>query len=106
MRKPPNIHKMKAEKQLLEQKILQKQSQLKKLNDRIKELEQPEEITLTDHALIRYCERKLSLKIEQLRSEILTPELQEQIKTLGKKGKFLIDGLTYVVDNNKIITIY
>ena len=34
MRKPPNIHKMKAEKQLLEQEILQKQSQLKKLNDR------------------------------------------------------------------------
>lgn len=75
MRKPIDINKMKAEKQLIEQEILQKQSQLKKLNTRIKELETPEEITLTDHALVRYCERKLELNLEQLKSEILSPKL-------------------------------
>lgn len=106
MRKPININRMKAEKELLEQEILQKQKQLKALNDKIKAQAAKADIDFTDHALIRLLERKYELDVKHLKSTIITKELTEQIKTLGGKGKFQCDDMTFVIKDNKIITVY
>lgn len=106
MRNPINIQRMKAEKEILEQEILAKQKKLKALNDKIKAQTAKAEIDFTDHALIRYLERKFDLNLKQLKTSILTTELQEQIQTLGGKGKFLCDDMTFVINENKIITVY
>lgn len=106
MRKGINLQRMKAEKELLEQEILQKQKQLKILNDKIKAQCAKADIDFTDHALIRFLERKYELNVKDLKATIITNELIEQIKTLGGKGKFQCDDLTFVINENKIITVY
>jgi len=54
---------------------------------------------ITDHALIRYLERKLGLDMDVIRAEILTDDLIAAAATLGGKctyGKFVIKDNTVV----------
>lgn len=76
-----------------------------RLTERVKILKHnvPE---VTDHAVIRYLERVRGLDIEGIRSEILSPEVIQQMEVLGTTGKFVNKNLQIVVKNNKVITVY
>lgn len=66
-------------------------------------LNKPKEgITVSDHALIRYLERKFKLDVESLKKEILTPEREAAIKMGATKIK--AEGIDFVVKNNTIVT--
>lgn len=64
-------------------------------------MEEPntDEVRVSDHALVRYMERKLGIDLEALRQEILTPELKEMIETLHS---FTYDG--FVIRDKTIVT--
>lgn len=106
MRKGPRLQEMAAEKEILEAEILSKQKKLKEINTKIKAHYAKGGIDLTDHAIVRYMERRFKINIDLLKAEILTPELLEQMKILGGRGKFISGDYTFVIENNKIITVY
>ena len=57
---------------------------------------------VSDHALLRYFERKYKIDFETIRSEMLTPTVRAAI--LAGTTVVKIDGLQYIVRDNTIIT--
>lgn len=75
------------------------------LETQIKEL-QEKELQVTEHALLRYCERILGIDIEAIKELIKSQEIKQQVEVLGINGKFVHpDGFRVVIKDNKIITI-
>lgn len=75
------------------------------LEQQLKELEE-KELQITEHALLRYCERILKINTEEIKNLILSKEILDQIKVLGINGKFVhSDGFRVVVKDNKVVTI-
>ena len=63
-------------------------------------------ISVSEHAIVRYMERAMGFDIEEIRRKIVTDELIKLHGKLGNKGKYPIgDGLRAVVDNNVVITV-
>ncbi len=61
------------------------------------------EITVTDHAFVRYLERVLDLDIIELKRKLLSDELKSMIETGA--DKVTKDGITYVIRDKTIVTI-
>lgn len=66
--------------------------------------ENPPNLTVTDHAFIRYLERFCEFDIEKLKGQLISTELK---KMVGDKldGRFSIDGITYVIKDRQIVTV-
>lgn len=62
------------------------------------------DVTITDHAVIRYFERKLGYDVESLRKIILPDEIKEQVRTLGN-GEYPVNGFKIVVKNKRVVTV-
>jgi len=76
---------------------------VEQLRSRLKDAQQ--EVSVTEHAMLRYLERVKGMDLEALRSEILTDNLKLQIETLGS-GKFpIMRGVMAVVRGKNIVTI-
>ncbi len=60
-------------------------------------------VNVSDHALIRYLERRFKLDLDGLRAEILTPERISAIK--AGAGRISVDGLKFIVKDNTIVTV-
>lgn len=74
------------------------EQQLKELQDR--------ELQVTEHALLRYCERILEIDMEEIKELILSKEILEQVEVLGVNGKFVhSDGFRVIIKDNKVVTI-
>ena len=67
-----------------------------------------DDVTISDHAVLRYLERVVGFDITQIKSEILTAEAAMAIKQLGD-GKYPVDlnGNQYraIVHDNVVVTI-
>lgn len=59
-------------------------------------------IKVSDHAILRYLERKYNLDIKGIRKEILTPAIIQAIKAGAKAVK--VDGMDFKIKNNIITT--
>lgn len=63
------------------------------------------EIIISEHAMLRYIERIKGINLDEIKTEILTPQLLSTVKTMGN-GKFPSgNGFRAVVKDNTIITI-
>ena len=63
------------------------------------------EIVVSEHAILRYFERVLNFNIEEIKSKILTPEVQSLYDSLGG-GEFPVENkFTVVLKDNTVITI-
>ena len=60
-------------------------------------------VTVSDHALLRYLERKYKFDFEQYREEILTPINKMAIKAGAISIR--VDSIKFCVKNNTIITV-
>lgn len=60
---------------------------------------------ITEHAVLRYLERKYKLDLKQIEREILTDELKQNIEALGDGEYPLGDGVYARVRDKAIITI-
>jgi len=64
-------------------------------------------INVTDHALLRTVERIYGVKLKDIKNNLLPKEVVKRINFIGKgKGSISYGGITYVVDNFTIITVY
>ena len=57
---------------------------------------------VTDHAIIRYLERKYGFDVDAIRQEIMTPELKSAIKA-GAAG-WKVEGGTFKIVGAKVVT--
>lgn len=58
---------------------------------------------VTDHALIRYCERAKSIDMDWIRDQIATPELRAAIEAGARS--YIQDGLRFKIRDGRIITV-
>lgn len=86
---------------------------LKKLEDRIGEIKESE-LVLSEHAFVRFFERVIGISIEDIKNQIITENLVNQLKITGGTGTYptTINLTGYdpievncVIRNNEIITI-
>ncbi|MGK6342807.1 hypothetical protein ACMGDK_11245 [Chryseobacterium sp. DT-3] len=73
---------------------------LKKIFDK-----NPDKIDVADHAIVRHIERVHKIDIQALKKEIITPELKENALRLGGSGKYIFDGISYILKDYKVVTI-
>ena len=64
----------------------------------------PPKLKVSDHAFVRYLERKCEYDIKSLKEQMLSSEL---INKIGDKtdGIFRVDGIEYRVEDRVIVTI-
>ena len=75
------------------------------LKNKIKDISTSTEVVVSEHALLRYLERKYRFDCEELVEEILTEDMKSQVLTLGD-GKYPISkDMKVVVRNNVIVTV-
>lgn len=76
---------------------------LNNLRNRLKELttEAPEP-TVTEHALLRYCERLYGIDLEKVKADILTPATIAKINAL-KSAKLEIGPGVYIVVKQRVV---
>ena len=92
------------EQRAVSKKQIQIQAAMQSIEKQIKELSAADPL-VSEHALLRYLERAKGIDIEQLRAEVLTPELVAMIKTI-KSGKVpMPGGLRAIVKNSVVVTI-
>jgi hypothetical protein len=60
-------------------------------------------VRVSDHALIRYLERKFNMDIESIRAEILTPDRIAAIKAGAKQ--IAANGIKFVVKDQTVTTV-
>lgn len=78
-----------------------------KLMGVIQELRQHQgaDITVSEHAVVRYLERGMNLDIDSIKAKILSEDTTTLIKNLGN-GKYPIGGgLKAVVRDNVVVTV-
>ena len=64
-----------------------------------------EKFKVSDHALIRYMERRMGLDFDKIREEILSIDLQLAATMCGD-GKYPIgDGMRAVIQNKVVVTV-
>lgn len=79
------------------------QRELKEIQSQIKQL--TKRVVASEHAILRFLERKRGINIDEIKEEILSDTLKGQIEQLGS-GKFPIgDGLRAIVKQNVIVSI-
>jgi hypothetical protein len=82
-----------------------------KISNRIKRLEallkESKDLTVTDHAIVRYFERYLGFNIEDIKTSILTDELKNLVKVTGSLKYYNknID-CEITVKNNTVVSLY
>jgi len=82
-----------------------KEDMIKSLSQKIVQLELKTDLHLTEHAVVRYFERIRQVNLDEVRNEILTPALIDQVTKLGGTGKFPYKNFMLVIENYKIVTI-
>lgn len=67
--------------------------------------EMTREPIVTEHALLRYCERVLNIDMEAIKATILSETTLKQSQTLGN-GKYpVVDGHRAVIKDSCVVTI-
>jgi len=99
-----------AERQVLIFKKEGIDQQLQLCNKQLNEVEKhirlhkKKQLTVSDHAIIRYQERIEVIDPALVADKILTPQLRNMVETLGN-GVFPVDDFRVVVQDNTVITV-
>lgn len=83
----------------------QKKKVFDSLLKKIKELNNPQEPDVSEHAIIRYFERVRGENIDEIKREILSEEVMDMIEKLGGSGKYPNKDYGVVIKNNVVVTI-
>jgi len=81
-----------------------KRRQLKELKVKIDNY-QEQDISVSDHAIVRYLERIKGLDIEEYKQEILSKEVLSLIEKLGNSGSYPNQDFQIVLKNGVVITV-
>lgn len=96
---------LKVEVSNAQRKLSQCQDTIKSLTKQIQALqnESPKPI-VSEHAILRYLERVHGLDLDEVRAAMMGNGTQEAI-AFAKTGKVKKDGVTFVVQNNVVVTV-
>ena len=94
------INSKKNERTKVQKEIAQIQSAIK-----IQSQNNNTGIDVSDHAMCRYIERCIGVNLTDIKSKILTEEVQHYISVMNGEGNFTINNIEYRVKNYVIITI-
>jgi hypothetical protein len=61
---------------------------------------------VTEHAILRFAQRAMGLDPADIQRRILTPEVRRQIQTIGSGKIPICGGVTAVVKNNVVVSVY
>ena len=100
------LESVKAEKEIIEQRFTTAKQDVKTIERQLSDaIISQKDITVTEHAQLRYCERVLGINLEEIKEKILPPSIREQVKTVGD-GIFPIQNSHRVrVRNGVVITV-
>lgn len=99
------------EKAVVDRKIAEQRAKAREIDHDIREIEErikvckenkDKNIILTDHALLRYIERKYNIDMDKMREEILQPNVIAAIKCGAKALE--TNGVKFVFDKRTIVT--
>jgi hypothetical protein len=66
-------------------------------------------VQVSDHAVVRYLERRLGLDLDAVRAEIAPPDTHAAVRALGGSGDFPVTGKhgahTLVVKDHVVVTV-
>ena len=80
-------------------------NQISKIDIKIKELSNNKDIIVSEHAILRYLERKYSLNLDDIRAEIVSNTTRKLVYEFGS-GKYPIgDSHKVIIKNNVAITV-
>jgi septation ring formation regulator EzrA len=82
-----------------------KLSQIKKVKDEIEAIDKNENLKVSEHAIIRYLERKGGLDISMIESQILSEEVRCLVSKLGGNGTYPNKDFKVVMKNHTVVTI-
>ena len=85
--------------------LVTKKESLKRIEDRIKNLNADGSIKVTEHAILRYLERVKGLNIADIEKEILEESIVNTISVLGNGTYPHPKGFKVKVKDNNIVTI-
>lgn len=91
------------QRMLLQEEINKAQSIERQIEAEILRLKE-DNIIISEHAILRYFERVLNYNIDEIKSILLTPEVESNIKKCGN-GTYPANGFKIIVKNNVIKTI-
>ncbi len=95
------IEKLKAERELIKQEVSVKQQQTNMIKKQILEIESKikkleniieTEPKVSEHALLRFLERKHQWNLETLSDYLISPKIKQMLNTLGGNGKYPHEG--------------
>lgn len=103
-------NQLQAEQNRLKLEVKEKTDALVQCNQRLasvnKEIDlMTKEPMVTEHALLRYCERVLKIDMDAIKATILSETTLKQSQTLGN-GKYpVVDGHRAVIKDSCVVTI-
>mgnify|MGYP006885815035 CR=1 FL=1 len=83
-------------------KLLKEQQ---RLESQIANLKRDKKLIVTEHALLRYCERVLGINLKEVEAEILSPEIIELVEKLGGTGQYPNRDFKVVIKDFVITTV-
>ena len=98
------------ELKVLEDDLNTKTRQINKKKIYIKELKNRianyaiKDPVITEHAMLRYCQRVLGIDLKKIEEKILPPSVKNLAATLGD-GEYPIEGGKIKIKNNHVITV-
>lgn len=99
-----NVKKYTEERKILNEKLSKEQANLQKIQDDIKKLKSETNIVVSEHAILRYCERVLKLDLEEIKKKIIPEDVLELVRKLGN-GNYPTESHHVRVTNGVVVTI-
>ena len=89
-----------------DQRVLaSKKKAIENIKSQIQAISANKEITISEHALLRYLERVSKVDTESVKKNMITPELLTMVETLGGNGKYPVGDITLVMRDYVVTTI-
>lgn len=107
------LSKLRAERDMTKQALQEAEAAHVAVGEKVRAVEREianlkdgsREPVLTEHALLRYIERVHGIDLDQIRAQMLTPAVAEQIRTLRSCRLPIGNGVTLVVEAGVIKTV-
>ena len=85
--------------------LASKKKAIENIKSQIQAISANKEITISEHALLRYLERVSKIDTDSVKKTIITPELIKMVETLGGNGKYPVGDITLVMRDYVVTTI-
>lgn len=98
---------LRLEVERIQRELSSNRKSIDAIEKKIKDLtDSNKDIQVSEHALLRYCERVLGINTEAIKAEIINDvRLKELVNTLGDNGTYPVRDFQVIMRNKTITTI-